>query len=81
MTLEGFLALISGPIGALALLTMGFGIFARMVLSGALVPGRYYDAVVKDNEFLRDKLNAALENNDRTLDRVVPSPVRARREP
>lgn len=81
MTLEGFLTLISGPVGALALLTMGFGIFARLIFSGVLVPGRYYDAVVKDNEYLREKLNSALENNDRTLDRVVPSPVRARREP
>ncbi len=86
MVPNDLIALISGPAGALALLTVGFAVFARlvlvglkMVLTGALVPGRYYDMVVKENLYLREKLDASLDTTDRTLDKVAPSSSRVSR--
>lgn len=79
MPAETVIALANGAGGAIAVLVIGFIAFAGAVIRGTLVPGRYYDEVVKDNEALRDQLYRALENTDRSveaMEKIVPTRVR-----
>lgn len=85
MTLETFIQLASGAGGAIVVLIVGFVWYVRAISGGTLVPGRYYDELVKDNEYLRHRLYDSIQNTDRTvetIEQIVPAarPPRGRRE-
>lgn len=81
MTLETFIQLATGATGAIVVLVVGFVLYARAVSNGALVPGRYYEELVRhnralteENKFLRaenGKQSAINERTASTIEQVI----------
>ena len=86
MTPDAIVGLLQGSAGAIAALVIGFVLFARAIQNGTLVPGRYYQRLEAENEYLRDlvdKFTAVADRTVSTAETVARQAGRAsgRREP